>query len=194
MNNVLRIDASMRSAASHSRNLLDYLVEQFEPASTKVQQRDLLQHLPLIDEAWIQANFTDAAERTEEQKSSLALSDTLVAELRAADTILISAPIYNFQLPAAFKAWIDLVARARETFKYTENGPVGLLENKRAIMVLTSGGTKLGSEIDFVSDYVRHVFGFIGIDDLTIVDASGIGADEQGVLGNARKQIDALAL
>jgi len=192
MNNVLRIDASMRSQASHGRRLLDYLVSQFYSETSKIQRRDLTEGLPFIDEAWIQANFTDADARTEQQKSTLALSDALVAELRNADTILLSAPIYNFQLPAAFKAWIDLVARARETFKYTPNGPVGLLQNKRAIVVLTSGGTKLGSDIDFVSGYLRHVFSFIGIDDLTIIDASGIGRDEQGIIANARQQIDAL--
>ncbi len=70
------------------------------------------------------------------------------------------------------------MARAKETFKYTENDPVGLLENKQAIIIITSGGTKLGSDIDFVSNYLRHVFAFIGIEDLTITDGSGIGRDE----------------
>jgi FMN-dependent NADH-azoreductase len=114
--------------------------------------------------------------------------------LQQANTILIASPIYSFQIPAALKAWIDLVARAKETFKYTENGPVGLLTGKQAILVITSGGTKLGSDIDFVSSYLRHVLAFIGINDLTIIDGSGLGRDEENIINNARQEIDALAL
>ena len=194
MNNILRIDASMRREGSHSRSLLDTLISRYDPAQIKVQQRDLSERLPFVNERWIEANFTDAAERTEEQRSVLALSDTLVAELKAADTILMASPIYNFHIPAAFKAWIDLIARARETFRYSENGPVGLLENKRSVLILTSGGTRLGSSIDFVSDYLRHVFGFIGLHNLTLIDASGIGRDQERIISNAREQIEALAL
>ena len=191
---ILRIDASMRREGSHSRSLLDTLISRYDPAQIKVQQRDLSERLPFVNERWIEANFTDAAERTEEQRSVLALSDTLVAELKAADTILMASPIYNFHIPAAFKAWIDLIARARETFRYSENGPVGLLENKRSVLILTSGGTRLGSSIDFVSDYLRHVFGFIGLHNLTLIDASGIGRDQERIINNAREQIEALAL
>ena len=194
MNNILRIDASMRREGSHSRSLLDTLISRYDPAQIKVQQRDLSERLPFVNERWIEANFTDAAERTEEQRSVLALSDTLVAELKAADTILMASPIYNFHIPAAFKAWIDLIARARETFRYSENGPVGLLENKRSVLIWTSGGTRLGSSIDFVSDYLRHVFGFIGLHNLTLIDASGIGRDQERIISNAREQIEALAL
>ena len=87
----------------------------------------------------------------DEQKTSLATSDELVNELRAADTVVITAPVYNFHVPAALKAWIDMVARARETFRYTEEGPVGLLTGKKVYVVMTSGGTVLGAENDFVS-------------------------------------------
>lgn len=101
----------------------------------------------------------------------LALSDTLVGELKSADTIVIGTPVYNFAVPAALKAWIDLVARARETFQYTEDGPVGLLQGKKAYVIIASGGTKVGSEIDFAGNYLKHVLGFIGITDVTIVAA-----------------------
>ncbi len=104
MNNVLRIDASMRSSNSHSRQLLDYLTSKLDSHASKIEYRDLSEHLPLIDEAWIEANFTEPSERTAEQRATLALSDSLVVELKQANIILIASPIYNFQIPAAFKA------------------------------------------------------------------------------------------
>jgi len=139
---------------------------------TSVARRDLAEtRLPFVDQSWIGANFTDPAERDDEQKAALALSDQLVAELKAADTIVIGLPVYNFGIPAALKAWVDLIARARETFRYTENGPVGLLENKRAILVYASGGTPAGSDIDFASTYMKHILGFVGITDVTVINA-----------------------
>ena len=113
----------------------------------------------------------------------------MVAELEAADTIVIGVPIYNFGVPAALKAWVDMVCRARRTFAYTENGPVGLLDNKKAFLVIASGGTDSGSEIDFATGYLRHVLGFIGIHDVTIVDASGLMKDVDASLSRARGQI-----
>lgn len=194
MKNILRIDASMRMQGSYGRALLDDVINQFNPTSVSVKHRDLAESVPLVNEAWIGANFADASERTSEQRSVLSFSDALVEELRDADTLVIATPIYNFHVPAAFKAWIDLVVRARETFKYTENGPIGLLENKRAIIVITSGGTKLGSNIDFVSDYLRHVFSFIGINDVEIIDASAMGSEAENILSQARQQISELIL
>ena len=139
--------------------------------------RDVSQGLPFLDEEWVGANFTDPVDRSEDQRSKLALSDTLVGELKAADTIVIGTPIYNFSVPAALKAWIDQIARARETFKYTENGPVGLLEGKKAYVLVASGGTKVGSEIDFAATYLKHILGFVGIQDVTIVAADQLMMD-----------------
>jgi FMN-dependent NADH-azoreductase len=92
-------------------------------------------------------------------------------------------------VPAAFKAWIDQIARAKVTFRYTDKGPVGLLDNKKAYVIITSGGTKLGSEIDFVSEYIHHILGFIGIKEVTIIDSSAIGRDEKKVLSAANNAI-----
>jgi len=103
----------------------------------------------------------------------------LVEELKAADTIVIGAPIYNFNIPAALKAWIDLIARARLTFKYGENGPVGLLKNKKAYIVMASGGVPIGSAMDFASGYLQHVLAFVGITDVTIIDASQFDLDKE---------------
>lgn len=177
MTNILRVDSSMRTEGSVSRDLADKLVEQLSNANTQVIVRDLAKGISLIDENWIGANFTDPAERSEEQKGFLAASDELVGELHDADTIVITAPVYNFHVPAALKAWIDMVARARETFRYTENGPEGLLKGKKAYVIVTSGGTVLDSEYDFVSGYLKHVLGFIGITDVSFIDGSGLMLD-----------------
>ncbi|MEM9761673.1 MAG: NAD(P)H-dependent oxidoreductase, partial [Pseudomonadota bacterium] len=166
---VLHIDASMRREGSTTRALSAAVVARQE--AQRVIRRDLADGLPLIDEAWIGANFTPAEDRTPEQEAALALSESLIAEMEAADTVVIGVRVYNFGVPAAFKAWIDLVARARRTFQYTENGPVGLLEGKNAIVVIASGGTEVDSAIDFATPWIRHILGFIGIKDVEVVKA-----------------------
>ncbi|UWQ18743.1 FMN-dependent NADH-azoreductase [Jannaschia sp. M317] len=191
MTNILRIDASARHTGSTTRALLDQIEAKLEG---KVTRRDLaVAPLPQLTETWVGATFTPPADRTEAQHAELTLSDTLVAELQAADTILIGLPIYNFGLPAALKAWIDQVARAGVTFHYTENGPVGLLDGKRAIVALASGGTKAGSEIDFATPHLRQVLGFLGIEDVTFVTADVQGARGEEARDEAERQIAALA-
>jgi FMN-dependent NADH-azoreductase len=190
---ILKIDASMRKNGSYSRALSDRLIGKLKnqtPSTVKV--RDLANGIPIINEAWIEANLTDIAERTAEQRSVLSCSDALISELKSADTLVIGLPIYNFNVPAAFKAWIDQVARAKVTFRYGDNGPEGLLDNKKAYVILISGGTQLGSEIDFVSDYIHHILGFIGIKNVTIIDSSGIGRNEEKVIADAHTVIDGI--
>ena len=114
---------------------------------------------------------------------------SLVAEVQEAGVLVIGLPIYNFSVPAAFKAWIDQIARVKVTFRHTDKGPIGLLDDKKAYVIITSGGTQLGSEIDFVSEYIHHILGFIGIKDVTIIDSSAIGRDEKKVLSAANKAI-----
>jgi FMN-dependent NADH-azoreductase len=188
---ILRIDASARRSGSVSRDLADRIIERIGPDAT-VTTRDLAQGIPLIDEAWVGANFTPEADRTDAQRDILALSDTLVAELKAADTIVIGLPIYNFGVPAALKAWVDQVARAGVTFKYSEYGPKGLLEGKRAIVAVASGGTEAGSDIDFATGYIRHVLRFIGITDVDFVTADRLMVDADGTMAKALEQVDAL--
>ena len=190
--NILRIDASMRKTDSYSRDLLDKLIKQLngeKGINVKVTTRDLADGISLIDEQWIAANFTAIDKRTEDQHKNLIASDTLVEELNKAELIVIGLPIYNFGVPAAFKAWIDQVVRSKLTFQYTDTGPVGLLNNKKAYIIVASGGTKLGTELDFISDYVRHVLGFIGITDITFIDSSSVGLDESKVLAHAHEHI-----
>ncbi len=189
--NILRIDASMRKTGSYSRVLTDKLIEQLtSEKNSEVTIRDLAEGIPLIDENWIKANFTAVDERTCEQKMCLVASDILVDELYKAELIVIGLPIYNFGVPAAFKAWIDQVVRSKLTFRYGDNGPIGLVENKKAYIIIASGGTKLGTEIDFISDYLRHILGFIGITDVTFIDSSGLGRDESQTLAHAHKAIE----
>ncbi len=170
---VLRIDSSARTQGSISRAVLDHLVAELaaQPGHASLITRDIAKGLPMVDGAWIEAAYTDPSARTPAQRDKLALSDSLVAELEAADTILIGAPMYNFSVPAALKAWIDQICRVRVTFRYSEQGIEGLLKGKRAIVVITSGGVPLGAPVDFVTPYIRHVLGFVGITDVTVIDA-----------------------
>ena len=177
-NSILRIDASARKSGSSSRRLTDSVIEKLAPETVTV--RDLTDGISFVTEAWVNANFTDEADRTDAQKTELAYSDALVEELFAADTLVIGTPIYNFGVPAALKAWIDMIARARKTFHYTANGPEGLLTGKKAYVLIASGGTEMGSAIDFASGYLRHLLGFVGITDVTF-----IAADQQMVKGEA---------
>lgn len=178
MTHILRVDSSMRTEGSVSRNLADKLIERLSDSNTQITERDLANGIELINEHWIGSNFTDPSDRSDEQKTSLATSDQLVNELRAADTVVITAPVYNFHVPAALKAWIDMVARARETFRYTEEGPVGLLTGKKVYVVMTSGGTVLGAENDFVSGWLKYILAFMGMTDVTFIDSSGLMLDE----------------
>ena len=188
---VLHIDSSARTENSVTRSLSAEITGRLAPET--VIRRDLTTPLPLLDEAWVGANFTPADQRSDEQKALLAQSDALIAELKQADTIVIGTPIYNFSVPSTLKAWIDLVARVGVTFNYTETGPVGLLEGKRAIIAVASGGTQAGSDIDFATTYLRHVLGFIGITDVELVAADQLSMDEEGSMQRAKSAIEALA-
>ena len=121
------------------------------------------------------------------------IPDRLIDELKAADTIVIGLPVYNFGVPSGLKAWIDLVARAGATFRYTEAGPEGLLAGKRAIVAMASGGTEAGSAIDFATPYLRHVLGFIGITEVELVRADRLAFDAEGTLKAAQQQVAGLA-
>lgn len=188
---ILHIDSSARTEGSVSRDLSAQIVSRFGTA--EVVRRDLAAPLPLLDGAWVGANFTPADQRSDEQKQLLALSDSLVAELKQADILVIGSPVYNFSVPSTLKAWIDLVARVGLTFQYTETGPVGLLEGKRAIIAAAAGGTQAGSDIDFATKYLRHVLGFIGITDVEVVAADTLSFDPEGALAKAQSEIEALA-
>ena len=167
------INASSVLTGSASRTAADFIVSQ-QGADTVIN-RDLAQtSLPIIDEAWVNARLVPADEKSEDDKAILALSDTLVDELKTADTIVIGMPIYNFGMPASLKAWVDLVARPKVTFEYTSDGPRGLLEGKSAIVVYASGGVPMNSPVDFATPHMKTVLGFLGITDVRFVTAAEI--------------------
>ena len=159
---VLKIDASGRTDGSVSRDMSDRIAKHLAQ-NGRIVGRDLNDHLPFVDEDWIGANFTPADQRTEAQKAKLDLSDRLVEELRAADTLVIGTPI-------------DQIARAGVTFRYTENGPQGLLEGKKAVVAYASGGVPLGAAMDHVTPYLKTVLGFVGISDVEFLDKDAVDA------------------
>ena len=187
---VLNVQASARHDGSVTRQLSDKILTKI--AADQTITRDLATGLPLLDAAWLAANFTLADDRTDVQRETLALSDSLITEIKQADTIVIGSPVYNFSVPAVLKAWIDQIARVGVTFKYTPDGPVGLLSGKRAIIVIASGGTPVGSDIDFASGYLKHIMGFIGITDVTIIAADALGNDADAKIAAANDDIKQL--
>ena len=188
MSNFLHIKASIRGDESVSNQIGQALVTSITKGSgANVTTRDLSKNdIPFVSGPRFEANLTPAADRTPEQAELADISDTLIAELQAADTIVFSTPIYNFGVPAVVKAWADLVARAGTTFKYTENGPVGLLDGKKAYIAAASGGTPIGADFDFMSSWLTFFLGFLGIKDVEVIAADGImGADAEAKIAAA---------
>ncbi len=170
---VLRIDASARVGDSVTRELADRFIAGLAQRAGEVAltRRDLAHGLPFIGADWIAANFTAADARNAEQHAALAGSDALVEEIQAAGVWVIATPIYNFGVPASLKAWIDQIARAGVTFRYTEEGPRGLLTDRKVYILVASGGTEVGSAIDFATPWLRFVLGFLGITDVEVIAA-----------------------
>ena len=179
MHNILVINSSVTGADSVSRLLVDAVVARLthQNPAAKVANRDLGQrpipHLTTETLAGVRGEPS-----TEVERRSRTLSDQLIAELRTADTIVIGAPMYNFSIPTGLRAWFDHVLRAGETFSYSEAGPKGLLEGRRAIVVESRGGVYSegsGPALDFQEPYLRQLLGFIGITDVTFIHAEKIG-------------------
>ena len=188
---VLEVAASGRNDGSVSRMLSADLIGAMEErhGTVDLTRRDLNKGLPFVDDAWINANFTAPEERSAEQRAVLAESDALVAELKAADVLVVGSPIYNFGVPAALKAWVDMVARARLTFRYTETGPKGLLEGTKAYVVIASGGVPIDSPVDFATPYLRHALAFIGITDVEVIAADQLNSKAEESIDAARVRI-----
>ena len=190
--NILEVSASGRRADSVSRMLSRDIIAALETRHGSIDiaaRRDLADGIELVDEAWIEANFTADEDRTASQRDRLQLSDELVAELQRADIVVIGAPIYNFGVPAALKAWVDMIARARLTFRYTENGPQGLLGGTKAYVVVASGGVPVDSAVDFATPYLRQALGFVGISDVEVIAADQLNAKASDSIDAARAQI-----
>ena len=187
---VLHVNSSARLEGSSSRIIGRYLVDRLaEP----VVERDLVTQplTPISGRDLVAVHGSIDAERPSLQ-AQLALSEQLIDELRNADTLVIGAPMYNFSIAASLKQWIDAICRAGVSFKYTEQGPVGLLGVKRAFIITATGGTTVGSEIDFNSRYLAHICRFIGINDIAHIDASGSKSSLEQVIAKGKQQVDAL--
>jgi len=196
--NILQINSSARTQGSHSTALADTLVARLRdatPTATLVK-RDLAvtPHRPL-DEAALQALFTPAAQRSAAQAERVALDDALIAEIQAADAVVLGVPMYNFGVPAQLKHWIDAIARAQVTFRYTEKGPVGLLTGKTVYVALARGGQYRDTAADTQAPYLKTLLAFLGMTDVRFVYAEGLAMGpeaERAALASARAQIDAL--
>ena len=190
---ILRVDSSAKTENSESRRLTDRIIDGLKTngKSLEVTVRDLNESLPQVNTAWIEANNTPSDDQTDEHKKTLALSNTLVGEIEAADTLIIGVALYNFSITASLKLWIDLVCRARKTFAYVDGSPKGLMTGKKAIICFASGGTPFESNIDYASGYLRHILGFIGITDVTFISADKHFMDDQSLF-NANAAVDTL--
>ena len=194
--NILQINSSARRDASHSTRLATRLVQRLretEPESI-VTVRDLndVPH-PVLDEVALTALFTPADQRTPEQAARVALDDALIAEIQAADVVVLGVPMYNFGVPAPLKNWIDAISRAGVTFRYTEKGPEGLLKGKKVYVALTRGGQYRNTPADTQVPYLKAVFTFLGLANVQFVYAEGLamGPDaERSGIAAAHEQIE----
>ena len=191
--NILRINSSARSTGSASTRLADAIVARVQAANpgAALTRRDLAAapH-PVLDEPTLQALFTPADKRTPEQAARIALDDALIAQVQAADVIVIGAPMYNFGITVQLKSWFDAIARANVTFKYTENGAVGLLSGKKVYVGLSRGGLHRDSANDSQVPYLNTMFGFLGLTDVQYVYSEGMGMGPEAV-AKAQAQADA---
>ena len=189
---VLRIDSSVRREDSVSRRLGEAVIGRLADRhpDMRVSRVDLGTGMPPIDADWVSANFTPAEQRSRAQQSRLQASDEAVRALAAADAVVLTAPVYNFSVPSALKAWIDHICRAGMTFRYTADGPQGLLAARPGYLARVSGGVPFGSDVDFASTYLRQVFRFIGIEDVRLIAAEGVAQQPQAAWDRARETID----
>ena len=192
---IYQIDSSARKEGSTSRALAKKLLDKIKKPEDEIIYRDL------DDEMLFVAGLTESGmsipenERTDQHKKMFELSDKLVKELKESDVIIISTPIYNFGPPATLKAWSDLAARVKSTFKYSSDGKqIGLLENKKVYLVITSGGTKIDSKEDYLTPWLKHVLNFFGIKNIETISADQMSIDYEKSIKDAEEQIENIKL
>lgn len=196
MSKVLVLKSSILGGYSQSALLVDHLVSQWEDQGATITVRDLggKDVLPMVD-GEIASGLRGGADLTPRQQEMLDLSNALVEELKANDTIVITAPMYNFNIPTQLKNWIDFVARAGVTFTYTENGPKGLVEGKRVVLITTRGGAHKNSPTDHIVPYLKTFLAFIGITEVEVIYAEALNmgpeANQKG-MREAKENIDLL--
>ena len=188
---IYQIDSSARKEGSTSRALAKKLLEKIKKPEDEVIYRDLNDEMVFVSGLTESGMNIDEKDQNENHKKMFKLSDQLVKELKESDVIIISAPIYNYGPPATLKAWSDLAARVGETFRFKPNGRrEGLLKNKKAYLVITSGGTKLNSSEDFLTPWLKFILNFFGIEKIDIICADQMALDYEKSIKDAEKQIE----
>ena len=191
---IYQIDSSARKDGSTSRALAKKLLDKIKKPDDEVIYRDLNDEMVFVSNLTESGMKIDPKDQTETHKKMFKLSDTLVKELKESDIIIISDPIYNYGHPATLKAWSDLAARVGETFRFKPNGRrEGLLKNKKAYLVITSGGTKLNSNEDFLTPWLKFILNFFGIEKVEVVSADQMSLDYEKSIKEAEKQIENLS-
>lgn len=182
MQKLLQLKTSLFANQGQSSQLSDAFVAAWQlsrPGSAVTVRDFAVDPVPHLDGAAFQAFLSQPEERSAEQQAKVAYSDALIAELQAADVLVIGLPMYNLGIPSTLKAWIDHVARAGITFRYTASGPQGLLTGKKAYVFATRGGRYAGTAFDTQTDFVRNFLGFIGIGEVEFVYAEGLNMGEE---------------
>jgi len=188
---IYQIDSSARKDGSTSRALAKKLLNKIKKPEDEVIYRDLNDEMVFVSGLTESGMNIDEKDQNENHKKMFQLSDQLVKELKESDVIIISAPIYNYGPPATLKAWSDLAARVGETFRFRPNGRrEGLLNNKRAYLVITSGGTKLNSNEDFLTPWLKYILNFFGIEKIDIICADQMALDYEKSIKDAEQQIE----
>ena len=190
---IYQIDSSARKEGSTSRALAKKLLDKIKKPEDEIIYRDLDDEMVFVSGLTESGMKIEKKDQTEHHKKMFELSDTLVKELKESDIIIISAPIYNYGPPATLKAWSDLAARIGETFRFKSDGRrEGLLKNKEAYLVITSGGTKLNSKEDFLTPWLKFILNFFGIDKIETICADQMALDYEKSIKEAEKQIENL--
>ena len=190
-----QIDSSARKDGSTSRALAKKLLDKIKKPEDEVIYRDLDDEMVFVSGLTESGMKIEEKDRNEHHKKMFELSDKLVSELKESDIIIISAPIYNYGPPATLKAWADLAARVGETFRFKPDGRrEGLLSNKRAFLVITSGGTKLNSNEDFLTPWLKFILNFFGIEKVDMVSADQMALDYEKSIKDAEMQIEKINL
>ena len=190
---IYQIDSSARKEGSTSRALAKKLLDKIKKSDDEVIYRDLNDEMVFVSGLTESGMKIDKKDQTENHKKMFELSDKLVNELKESDIIIISAPIYNYGPPATLKAWSDLGARVDETFRFRADGRrEGLLKDKKAYLVITSGGTKLNSKEDFLTPWLKFILNFFGIEKIETICADQMALDYEKSIREAEKQIDNL--
>ena len=190
---ILRVDSSMRQHGSVSRDLADVTVAKLraELTDSEIAWRDLKSGVGHVNSSWREASLGAAAARSAEERALLAQSDALTAEVERADIMVFAVPIYNFSIPAALKAWVDMVCRDNVDGA-TAIGKSDAKRYKHAVVILTSNHTRAGANDEFASGFMQYILKFIGCTDIDMVDATGLADDKQGILRAANDRIDAI--